>query len=130
MEGKEKTRFLKEEAALTALLQTASMSEAIEKAGISKRSMYAFLADPIFRARLAEEHAKIREAIVRRLSVVAAEAVAVIYEVMITKGPAATRLRAASTLLDHWGRTHDLATVLDRVAQLEAGDETPTTEPE
>lgn len=110
----------REEAVLRALLQTASLTEATAIAGVSRSTVQRALADPIFREALAEAQSQLRETILRQVVVAARRAVEVVIEVMNSKAPSATRLRAANTALDVFVKTADLSDLLARLAKLEA----------
>ena len=92
---------LKKDAALAALLDSSSMTEAAEKAGISRRTMYGYLHNDVDFARAYDE-ARNRQAIAHMdaLNARRERAQAVIMDLLEdTEQPAAIRLKAAQTIL-------------------------------
>ena len=92
---------LKKDAALAALLDSNSMTEAAEKAGISRRTMYGYLHNDVDFARAYDE-ARNRQAIayMDALNARRERAQAVIMDLLEdTEQPAAIRLKAAQTIL-------------------------------
>lgn len=91
----------KKDAALAALLDSGSMTEAAEKAGISRRTMYGYLHNDIDFARAYDE-ARNRQAIAYMDALTARRerAQAVVMDLLEdTEQPAAIRLKAAQAIL-------------------------------
>lgn len=91
----------KKDAALAALLDSGSMTEAAEKAGISRRTLYGYLHNDIDFARAYDE-ARNRQAIAYMDALTARRerAQAVIMDLLEdTEQPAAIRLKAAQAIL-------------------------------
>jgi hypothetical protein len=77
-----------------------TVAEAAAAAGLSERSAYRRLADPLLRARVVELRAQMTSQAVGRLADAAADAVATLRR-NLTCGSPAVEVRAAAAILDH-----------------------------
>lgn len=108
------------ERALSALIESRTIAEAADRAGVSASTLYRYTSEPEFRGRLrAVSRTALAEAS-RRLSAESAEAVNVIAEIMTAPNtPAQVRLNAADRILQHAARLTERTDMLERLAELE-----------
>lgn len=108
--GKQQTR----ERALTALIEGGTLTEAAEKAGISRRTLYSYLHDDIEFARAYKQ--TVDQQALLRLETLENErrrASAVLLEIMEDKGqPGANRIKAAQLALDQAKAQAELAAAI------------------
>lgn len=118
--GKELSRKVSRESAITALVASPSIKAAAAACGISEKTIHQWLNDPAFASALkAAQDATTRAAMRRVVSSVSA-AVSVLEEIMqdISVTPAA-RVSAARTLLDSALRVHETQDIEERIAAIE-----------
>ncbi len=108
--------------ALTAMMTSQSVVEAAKTAGVSERTLQRWLDDPAFRKELSERQSEAVTTVTRRLVTLADQAVNTINEVLTDPDiPAATRLRAAESVLSNLLKLRELVDLEARVARLESG---------
>jgi len=106
--------------ALEALLSSASVATAADRAGVSERSLWRWLAEPGFKAALVEAQRELRQAVSIALRSAALVAVETLTGVAVDgSAPPGARVSAARTLLELAYR--DVADDLEaRLSELEA----------
>ena len=110
----------KKEEALAALLSTGTQKEAAKKAGISTRTLSAYLADPDFRKKYEEELAKITQSASVKLKKYMSEAVDVLHSTATDQETGATaKVAAARALLDYGLKVSEMEDLRDRLDQIE-----------
>src|SRR5580704_10488656 len=110
----------KKEAAIVALLTQRSIADAARTAGISERSLHRWLKDPDFQAACLEARRTAFSQSMGRLQSLSTTAVATLGLVMLdATAPAASRVRAADTVLTHATRSLEKDDVLIRLADVE-----------
>lgn len=115
--GEKATR--KTDLLIAALLTESSQEAAAVKAGVSERTVRAWLRRPGFRSRYRAARREAVEFAVGRLQRAAAEAVDTLTANLKAKR-ASDRNRAAALVLEHANRGVELADVLERVEMIEA----------
>ncbi len=83
-----------------ALVSGCHIENAASIAGISVRTAYRRLADPVFKQQLQEARQSLRESILAKLSDAGHDAVGTLWELMQTAEDEGVRLRAARAVLD------------------------------
>ena len=83
-----------------ALVSGCHIENAAAVAGISVRTAYRRLADPVFKQQLQEARRSLRESILAKLSDAGHDAVGTLWELMQTADDEGIRLRAAKAVLD------------------------------
>ena len=83
-----------------ALVSGCHIENAASIAGISVRTAYRRLADPVFKQQLQEARQSLRESILAKLSDAGHDAVGTLWELMQTAEDEGVRLRAAKAVLD------------------------------
>ncbi len=101
-------------------METRSIPDAAARVGISPRSMYRWLGDPLFRAELAQAEGMAIATAERNLVRLADSALAIIHNILgDTDANAGVRLRAAQMVLDNLIHLRELETFEARLAILE-----------
>ena len=106
--------------ALTALLSTPTIEGAAVKCGLSRRTLFRYLADPVFKAALRRQQDATVAAAVAALSGLAGSAIETLRDTLTD--PEATpsvKVRAALGILEARRRIAELADLADRVTALE-----------
>ena len=83
-----------------ALVSGCHIENAASLAGISVRTAYRRLADPVFKQQLQEARQSLRESILAKLADAGHDAVGTLWELMQTADDEGVRLRAAKAVLD------------------------------
>jgi len=114
----------KQEAAVLALLSAKNAEDAARAAGVTPRTLYRWQKEPIFDAACrAAKRAAFRQTI-GRLQHLSSAAVSTLGKVMLDPAtPAATKVRAADSILDHTIRAMEDEDILARLAALEEAAE-------
>ena len=110
----------KKEAAILALLSQRNVEEAARVSGVGARTLYRWIKEPDFDAayRAARRAAFSQSA--ARLQQMCAAAVSTLGKIMIDpNAPAASRVRAADSVLDHAAKAIELEDIEARVSELE-----------
>lgn len=106
--------------AIESLLTSGSATEAAEKAGVSRNTLYRWLQEPDFQAALAEAEAAALDSLSTRLVGLADQAAAALGDVFNSeKAGIGHRLRAADIVLSNLLRLRELVTIEQRLAELE-----------
>lgn len=106
--------------AVSALLANPSMATAAKACGLAERTLYNYLADPVFKAELCRRQDEVIAATTAALVGLSGNAVAVLQDVL--SDPEAThavKVRAALGWLKHTREAVELDALADRVAALE-----------
>lgn len=115
------TLSARQQKALFALLDTATIAKASERSGVPERTIYTWLREPAFDAAYRQARRDAVRAATAGLQRASAAAVAVIAHIMTSKdAPASTRLAAARTVLELAIQSVELDDVLARLEALEA----------
>jgi len=110
----------RKEKALEALLEAKTLTEAAERAGIAKSTLWRWLGDPQFQAGFRERRTEITRQIVARLRVAGTRAAAVLQELADDpEAPASARVSAARAILENAFRGFELEDLEARIAGLE-----------
>lgn len=110
----------KQQRAILALLSTKSVSEAAQAAKVGERTLWRWLGEPMFRARLAGAEADMLDAATRRLLQLQDGAIETVQTIMQdAEASAGVRLRAAQAVLDYLLKLRELRNIEQRLAALE-----------
>ena len=110
----------KKEAAILALLSQRNVEEAARVGGISERTLYRWMQEPDFDGayRAARRAAFSQSA--ARLQQMSSPAVTTLGKIMVdTSAPAASRVRAADSVLNHAAKAIEIEDIEARVSELE-----------
>jgi hypothetical protein len=111
----------KQEAAIGALLAQRNVAEAAQVAGIGTRTLYRWLALPEFRKAYLQARRQAFEQAGARLQQATGVAVTVLLTLMLDpKAPAASRVRAAHSVLDMAAKALEMEDLEMRLRHLEA----------
>jgi hypothetical protein len=111
----------KQEAAIAALMAQRTVEEAARSAAISTRTLFRWLELPEFREAYLQACRQAFSQTSARLQQATGAAVSVLLTLMLdTKAPAATRVRAAHSVLDMAAKAMELEDLEMRLRQLEA----------
>lgn len=111
----------KQQKALDALIESGSVQEAADAAGVSRRTVTTWIREPGFLDALRAAEDGSVKAMARRLLAVSDQAITVVVELMgDPKASAAVRLRAADTVLERLLQLRELEITEDRLAAIEA----------
>lgn len=106
--------------AMQALLEGKTVKDAAEITKISRKTLYTWLGQPVFRAELDRLGGLVLEEVSRRMITLSAEAVKALAGIMKDKkGPVFARIQAASAILKHSPDYWELSTIGRRIEQLE-----------
>jgi hypothetical protein len=114
----------KREDAIAALLSQPNVDQAARVAGLAPRTVWRWLQVPEFRAAyLAARRAAFGQA-VARMQQMSGAAVSTLAKIMLdSNAPAASRVRAAESILDHGAKAIEIEDIEVRVSQLELAAE-------
>jgi hypothetical protein len=110
---------LRQDRTIVALLAEPSIEAAAKTADVSDVTIWRWMKQPEFRAKLRDARRAIVEGAIGRLQAAATEAVATLQR-NLTCGTASVEVRAAATILDQAINAVELYDVVERVEQLEA----------
>jgi hypothetical protein len=124
MAGSSSKLTRKQEEAIVALLVQRSIEEAARVADVGVRTLYRWMAEPEFDAAYRKaKRAAFRQS-VARLQQASSAAVSTLLKVMVDPAtPAATKVRAADSVLDHSAKAIELEDIDARVSELERAEE-------
>ena len=106
--------------AALALLDHRTKSEAAAAAGVSPRTLYRWLGEPVFKAALAKAEGEAIGEATRDLVMLSKAAIGILEQVMNDQGnPPSVRLRAANSVMGHLVRLRELRNVEERLSNLE-----------
>lgn len=115
----------KQKKAIVALLSSATVEEAAEKANLSERTLYRYLNDPVFRLHLNSAEADTIDATTRQLLDLQGDALAAIRDVLNdSEVSPSIRLRAAVAVLDQVLKYRTLRNMEGRLLALEVSQAT------
>jgi hypothetical protein len=107
--------------AVACLLSERNALAAAKAAGVGERTLFRWLADPVFRVAVREAEADAIDTASRRLVGLSDTAIDTLAGILTDEETApALKLRAAQAILDHLLKLRELATVEARLAALEA----------
>ncbi len=106
--------------AISALLTERNTRDAARAAKVAERTLWRWLADPMFRAELTRQEGEVIDQATRSLLAMQGQALEV-FDQVLTSATAtdANRLRAAEGVLDYLLKLRELATLEERVRKLE-----------
>jgi hypothetical protein len=114
----------KQEAAIAALLSQRTVEDAARAAGIGTRTLFRWLDQPEFREAYLQARRQAFGQASARLQQATGAAVSVLLTLMLdTKAPAASRVRAAHSVLDMAAKALELEDIEMRLRHLEASQE-------
>jgi hypothetical protein len=110
----------KKENAIVALLSQRNVEEAARAAGVPPRTLYRWLKEPEFKAAYREARRDGLAQAGARLHQMSAAAVSTLGKIMVDpKAPAASRVRAAHSVLEHAAKAIEIEDLEARLAALE-----------
>lgn len=110
----------KKEAAILALLSQRNVEEAARVAGISDRTLYRWLQEPDFDAAYRGARRAAFSQSTARLQQMSSAAVTTLGKIMVdASAPAASRVRAADSVLNHAAKAIEIEDIEARVSELE-----------
>jgi hypothetical protein len=110
----------KKEEAILALLSQRNIEEAARKTGIGERTLYRWMKEPAFEAAYREARRAAFSQSSARLQQMSTAAVTTLGKIMVDpNAPAASRVRAADSVLDHARRAIELEEIEARLVELE-----------
>ena len=110
---------MRQERAIVALLSEPSIEAAAKTSDVSDVTIWRWMKQPDFRARLRDARRAVVEGAIGRLQQAATEAVTTLQR-NLTCGTPAVEVRAATAILDQAIKAVELFDVVERVEQLEA----------
>jgi len=114
----------KQEEAIVALLSQRNVEEAARAVNRPPRTLYRWLSEPEFKAAYLEARRAAFSQSVARLQQMSAAAVSTLGKIMVDPhAPAASRVRAAHSVLDHAAKAIELEDLEARLAALEEAAE-------
>jgi hypothetical protein len=114
----------KKEEAIVALLSQRSVEEAARIVNVPARTLYRWLKEPEFNAAYREARRAAFSQSVARLQQMSAAAVSTLGKIMVdASAPAASRVRAAHSVLDHAAKAIEIEDLEARLAALELSAE-------
>jgi AcrR family transcriptional regulator len=115
----------KQTATIAALLDSRGVAEAAQKAGVPVRTVYRWLqTDDAFKAALRDAEGEMLDSAMRRLLQLQDVALTALHMVLAARDtPPSARVAAAGRVLDATIRMHELRSIEDRLAALEAAQE-------
>lgn len=106
--------------AIEALLSSGNVAEAARAAGVARKSLYRWLADPVFAKALREAEQLALEGVARSLLRLGDKATAAIEAALDdASAPHSVKLKAASVIFTHHPQLLESVALADRVAALE-----------
>lgn len=110
----------KQEAAILALLTARSIEEAARTTNVPPRTLHRWLQEPRFQAAYRKARRAASAQSTARLQQATSAAVSTLLKIMVdTTAPAATRVRAADSVLGHARQAGQIEDVEERIAALE-----------
>ena len=110
----------KKEAAVSALITSASIAEAARLAGVGERTLYSWLTDKTFQEQYRTARREVVNQALAQLQRVSSIAVNTLSEIMEdTKAPAGSRVSASKAVLELAIRAVELEDILQRLEALE-----------
>jgi transposase-like protein len=114
----------KKDAAIAALLSQRSVEDAARVVGVGSRTLYRWLREPAFDAAYREARRDAFGQSAARLQQMCTAAVSTLGKIMVDpNAPAASRVRAADSVLDHAAKAIELEDMEARLAALERSAE-------
>jgi hypothetical protein len=114
----------KKEEAIVALLSQRSVEEAARSVNVPARTLYRWFKEPEFNAAYRDARRAAFSQSVARLQQMSAAAVSTLGKIMVdASAPAASRVRAAHSVLDHAAKAIELEDLEARLAALEEATE-------
>jgi hypothetical protein len=107
-----------QEKALSALLNSASITDAANKSGLSERTLYRYLEDEIFRKEYRTARRNLVENSIGQIQTATSEAVETLRRNLTCENPS-VEVRAAQIILDSAYKGVEIVDILERVEVLE-----------
>ncbi len=124
MAGSRQKLSLKQEEAIIALLTNRSTEEAARAINLGIRTLYRWLKDPDFNAGFRAARRNAFSQSIARLQQMCSAAVSTLGKVMVDPAtPAATKVRAADSILNHSAKAIEIEDIEARVTELERATE-------
>jgi len=118
----------KQEEAIIALLTNRTTEDAARAINLGVRTLYRWLKDPDFKAGFRAARRNVFSQSVARLQQMCSAAVSTLGKVMVDPDtPAATKVRAADSILNHSAKAIEIEDIEARVAELERATESSKT---
>jgi transposase-like protein len=107
--------------AVRLLLEGKTVSETAEGVGVTERTLFRWLAEPVFRAEVVSAEQKVLETTSRRLLVLSEQAVNYLEQVLNSPAERGSnvRLRAVQVTLEQLVRVRELVEMEQRISELE-----------
>lgn len=119
-ENTENVITVKQQKALTALLTERTTRDAAKAAGVSEKTLYAWLNEPAFRSALRDAEKSILDDVTRRLSAGASLALDTLKKLVQSARHESTKLRASVAWLELSLKFRDMHDIEERLTALEA----------
>ena len=120
MAGRSEKLGRKKEEAILALLSQRNIEDAARAVGINPRSLYRWMKEPNFDAAYRAARRSAFSQSTARLQQMCAAAVSTLGKIMVdANAPAASRVRAADSVLDHAAKAIEIEDIEVRVSDLE-----------
>ena len=124
MAGRSEKLGRKKEEAILALLSQRNIEDAARSVGINPRSLYRWMKEPNFDAAYRAARRSAFSQSTARLQQMCAAAVSTLGKIMVdANAPAASRVRAADSVLDHAAKAIEIEDIEVRVSDLERAAE-------
>jgi transposase len=110
---------LNQKKTLIALTTNLHISDVAKSVGVSERTIYRWLSDPIFKSELIKTHSIMLGEEVRKLSNLQEKATEIILSIASNSKNETTRLRAAMFLKSHYLKIWDIVQIEERLTSIE-----------
>lgn len=104
--------------AIPLILEARSITEGVDKAGISKTTFYIWMKEPVFRAEFIRQRQEVVDNALHELKLAASEAVTVLRELLKAEGEG-VRLRTAQTIIENVLKSIEIENIESRISELE-----------
>ena len=109
--------------AVLALLTERTIADAARRCGVGERTLRRWLSDNSFKAECDTARAALFESAMSRIQTLAGKAIDTLEELLCARKHPAVRLGAARTVVEVGLHQHEAATILSRLAEIEAAQE-------
>jgi hypothetical protein len=110
----------KQQKAITALLSERTIGEAAKRAGVGERTLYTWLADPVFRSALKSAEKNVLDDVTRRLTTGQRLALDTLEKLIQSARHESTKLTACVQWLNLFVKYRDMQDIDERLTALEA----------
>lgn len=115
----QKSLTIKQLKALESLLTDGTVQQAAQAAGVSRKTVYAWLGQPLFAAELRKLEGELLQSMGRRLLALGEAAHDAVQDGLDRNEKISTRLRAAQLVYEHGSRLSELIQIVSRIEALE-----------